>query len=170
MFADNGKTSVLVCVICGYEKGPGTFISETIDRVIVHHAHCLHEGVADRRPHKLESSAQQVPAQSVGLWCPGRNLPGRSPAIHARRPANKAPHIRIETPELAPDCKEGLGVAHRTADLETVADNAGILEQTRDLCRLERGHLRRVKAGECLAIGVPFLENRLPTQPGLRTF
>ena len=35
---------------------------------------------------------------------------------------------RIEASELALDCKKGLGIAHRTGDLETVADNAGIRE------------------------------------------
>src|SRR5580765_6546348 len=83
------------------------FVSEAIDRVVVHHPDCLHEGVTDRGAHELEPSAQQVPAQGVGLWRPGRDLPERSPAVHARRPANTAPYIGVETSELVLDRKEG---------------------------------------------------------------
>jgi len=154
----------------GALPAPSEPVPKAIDRVIVYHAHCLHEGVADRRPDELEPSAQQVSAQGVGLRRPRRKLPQRSPAVHARRPANKAPHIGIETPELVLDRKEGLGVTHRAADLETVANNAGIPEETRDLCRPELGHPRRIEADECQAIGVAFLENRLPAEPSLRTF
>src|SRR4029079_15800937 len=82
---------------------PDTFISEAIDRVIVHHAYGLHAGVADRRPHELEAPAQKVSAQSVGLRRPRGYLPQRSPAIHARGPANKAPHVGIKAPELVLD-------------------------------------------------------------------
>ena len=139
-------------------------IAEAVDRVIVHHADRLHERVADRRPYKLESPAQEVSTQGLGLRCPRGDLPERSPAIHARCPADKTPHIRIETPELALDGKKGVRVAYRTADLERVANDPRILLQARNLRRPERRHHLRVKPGECLAIRVALLENRLPAQ------
>jgi hypothetical protein len=42
-------------------------VSRTRDEVIVNHACCLHECVADRRADELESASQQIAAHSVGF-------------------------------------------------------------------------------------------------------
>jgi hypothetical protein len=42
-----------------------TSVSEAIDRVIVDHTHRLHEGIADRRPDKCESSDHEIAAEGV---------------------------------------------------------------------------------------------------------
>ena len=42
-------------------------VAKTINRVVVHHAHRLHEGITDRRTDELEASRQEIAAQGVGL-------------------------------------------------------------------------------------------------------
>src|SRR5207247_2365033 len=49
-------------------------VAKTIHRMIVHHAHGLHESVTDRRTDKLESAPEQVLAHRVGLDRPTGDL------------------------------------------------------------------------------------------------
>src|SRR4249920_2796128 len=73
-------------------------IPEAVDRVIVDHADCLHERVADCRPDELEASTLKILAQRIGLRRSRRNLHVPPPPVHARRPADKCPDIGIEAP------------------------------------------------------------------------
>jgi len=141
---------------------------ETISGVIVHHAHCLHEGVTNRRPDEFEASAQQVVAHPVRLSRPRWYLLKRAPLIHLRHSADKIPEISIEGPELDLNRQEGLRVAHRAVDFEAVPNNAWIAEYTLDPGRCEPHHSRRVETNECLAVGLSLLEDRLPAQTSLR--
>jgi hypothetical protein len=52
-------------------------------------------------------------------------------------------------------------------DLEAVANNGGISEQTLDSRRREARHSFRVETGERSPIALPFLEDCLPAQPCL---
>jgi hypothetical protein len=65
---------------------------------------------------------------------------------------------------------EGFGVLDGADNLETVANDAGIQKKTLDFRRRESSHPGRVEAGECVAIRLPLLENRLPAETCLRTF
>ena len=44
---------------------PDLSVPEAIDRVIVYHAHRLHEGVADRRSDELEASTEEIAAEGI---------------------------------------------------------------------------------------------------------
>jgi hypothetical protein len=144
-------------------------VSEAIDGVIIDHAHCLHEGIADGRPDEFETSAQQISAQGIRLRRARRNLLERSPPVHPRCATDKAPHVGIKTPELVLYRKEGHRIAHGTLDLESVANNARIPEQALDSGRPEAGHCRGIETGEGAPIGFALLEYRLPAEASLRT-
>src|SRR4029079_4160044 len=99
-----------------------------------------------------------------------RQLPERTPAIHARRPAQQGPQIGVERAEFALNLEEGLRIADRTVDLETIANNPWILEQPLNLGWREARHPRRIEIGECSPVVLALLEDRLPAQARLRTF
>src|SRR5207247_2892190 len=61
--------------------------------------------------------------------------------------------------ELLPDAEERARVADRALDLEAVADDAGILQQTFDA--------RRIELGECPVVIVALLEDRGPAESRL---
>src|SRR5207237_306708 len=75
-------------------------MTETIDHMIVHHAHRLHECVADRAPHELESSPFQLLAHAIGFKGPRWDFLDRSPGVLLRLVANESPNIPVETPRL----------------------------------------------------------------------
>src|SRR4029079_9377331 len=97
-----------------------------------------------------------------------RQLPERTPAIHARRPAQQGPQIGVERAEFALNLEEGLRIADRTVDLETIANNTRILEQPLNLGWREARHPRRIEFGECGPIVLAPLEDRLAARGRLR--
>src|SRR5262249_33769450 len=80
----------------------------------------------------------------------------------------KGPRIRAKTPELALNGQKRSGVADGTFDLEPVANDPRILQQTFDLSRREACNARSIEAHKGTAIGFPFLEDCFPAQPSLR--
>ena len=68
--------------------------------MIVDHADCLHEGVADRRADEFESAPQQIATHGVGLGGARWHLGQRAPTILDRLAANKGPEISVETSEF----------------------------------------------------------------------
>src|SRR5450432_2249254 len=97
---------------------------EAIRRMIVHHAHGLHERVADRRAHELESPRLQVLAHELASRDPTGLRPRRE-----RLSADERPDITVEAPELLLRREEGLGVCDDAIDLETVPDDALVLHE-----------------------------------------
>jgi hypothetical protein len=149
---------------------PDRFVAEAADRVIVHHAHRLHERVTDRRTDELEPATQKVAAQRIGFGRPRRNLPETPLAIDPRRSADEAPHVRIEASELVLNREKGFRVAYSAVDLELVANNARISQQPLDTCGCETGHRSGIKTGERAAICLALVQDGLPTQSRLRAF
>ncbi len=138
--------------------------------MVVHHAHGLHKRVADGRSHKIEASSLQRSTQSIRLRSPRRDLMLPLPRIQSRPAVHKLPHVAVETAEFFPHPQQGLGIPHRRRDLQPVAYDAGIAQQLCDLPPVVAryaSHIELVKRG---AIVFPFVENRLPAQPGLRPF
>src|SRR5450432_1656903 len=92
---------------------------EAIRRMIVHHAHGLHERVADRRSHELEAPRLQVLAHELAAR--DRRV------LHPRRErlsADEGPNIAVEAPELPLRREKGIGVCDDAIDLETVPHDA----------------------------------------------
>src|SRR5262249_44917900 len=88
--------------------------------VVVHHAHRLHEGVADGRAHESEPELLQVPAQGVRLGGTGRNLAQSLPRVLPRRAVDEAPDVAVEAPELLLHREEHARVRDARLDLEAV--------------------------------------------------
>ena len=83
---------------------------------------------------------------------------------------DETPDVLVERAELFLDCQERLGVLDRRLDLQSVANDARIREQTLLLPLAVLGDDGRVEAVEGFAIVLPLLEDRLPTQAGLCPF
>src|SRR4029077_2263962 len=67
-------------------------VAVAVDRVVVHHAHGLHEGVADRRD-EPEPARLEIPTERVRFRRPRRQLRERAPAIHPGGAADEAPYV-----------------------------------------------------------------------------
>jgi len=106
-------------------------VAKTRDNVIVHHADCLHEGIADGRADERESPSRQILAQRIGFGRSARDLPRRSPGVPLRAAADEPPHIDVEAPELPLDRQEGLGVLTGSGT-RTVHGHRGAGHPTRD--------------------------------------
>jgi len=73
-------------------------MAEAIDRVIVDHAHRLHECIADGRAHKVEPARLQVLAQRPRLLRLGGYLRQRLPVVLDGPTADKAPQVASKLP------------------------------------------------------------------------
>src|SRR5436190_13645184 len=122
--------------------------------VVVHEARGLHVGVHDGRAYEGEAAPLQVLAQRVGLARARRNLAHALPAVALRLAADEAPDVRVEGAELLLHLQERTRVLDGGADLEPVADDAGVGEQPARLARAEARDLRGIEAGERLAVGL----------------
>ena len=135
--------------------------------VVIDHADGLHEGIADRRSDEGEAAPLEILAHGAGNLRLRRHLAHRLEAVLLRLVPDEAPDILGKTPELLLHFQEDLRVPDRPLDLEPVADDAGVDEQTLDLLRPEAGDLRRIEATEDLAIAVAFPQHRDPCEPRL---
>src|SRR6202171_3934570 len=103
-----------------------TAAPEAIRRMIVHHAHGLHERVADRRPDEAKAPRLQVLAHELASPVPAfLGSRGERLGVH------ELPDVAIEAPELPLHRKKGTGVLDNRRDLEAVPDDAGVLHQGR---------------------------------------
>src|SRR5205823_8194203 len=119
------------------------------------------------RTDELEAAREQILAQCVGFGRAGRNVAQRRPMIDTRCATHEPPDVGVERAELLPDAEERARVADRALDLEAVADDAGILQQTFDARRREPRDARRIELGECPAVIVALLEDRGPAESRL---
>src|SRR6266487_3240850 len=76
-------------------------VSRTRYQVIVDHARRLHQRVANCRARELESAPQQIAAHCVGFLGPRRHVRHAPPLILDWLPADKTPHVVIETLQLS---------------------------------------------------------------------
>src|SRR5215210_5751235 len=145
-------------------------VTEAVRRVIVDHAHRLHERVNYGGTDEPEPPTLQVPAKDPRCLGLGGNFLQRPPAIVRRLAADEAPEVSVEGPEFLPDREEGPGVADRRLHLPAVADYAGIGQQFLDLSFAVPGDLLRIEAVECAPVAPALLEDRQPAQARLRPF
>src|SRR5215472_6576623 len=139
-------------------------------KMVVHHAHGLHIGIADRRPHKLEAAAEKVLTHALGVWGLCGNLRRGSRRFAARPAAGKLPNVGIKAASLLADLKEGFRVAHRRSDFQPVAHDARVRKQLPHVPGSIEGHALRIKVAERLSIGVALAENGRPAQASLGAF
>src|SRR5438105_8696271 len=94
---------------------------EAVDRVVVHQADGLHEGVADRRPHEAKAALLQVLAESARLRRLGRELADGSPRADDRLTVHEAPEVSVEASEFGAQLQHTLRVVDGRLDLQPVA-------------------------------------------------
>src|SRR5437762_223809 len=145
-------------------------VPEAIYGMIIDHADGLHEGVADRRADKFETTPAQVLAHCVGLFRSRGNFAKRTPGVLFGFVADELPDVSVEAAELLLDRQEGFGVLNRRGNLESIANNARIGEKLFHFARVVTGDRRRVKVVEDLAVMFAFFQDSVPTQAGLRAF
>src|SRR4249919_2442624 len=104
-------------------------ISRTRHKVIVDHAGCLHECVADRRADEFESALQQIAAHDVGFGTACGYVSQRSPTILYRRAANKAPEISVESSEFFFNGEKVFRVLDCSCDFQSVPHDPIVAEQ-----------------------------------------
>ena len=94
--------------------------------MVIHHPDCLHEGVADRWPYKLESSFEQVTAHLVGFLCSRLYLGGYGERIDDGLAAHKLPDVRIKAAEFFLHCQKRSRVLYRGTNFQPITDNARV--------------------------------------------
>ena len=75
-------------------------MTEAVERVIVHHAHGLHERVHDRGADEFEAAPLQILCQCIGLRAARGHLPPAAPAVLHRAVFDEAPDVARETAEF----------------------------------------------------------------------
>src|SRR4051812_26068933 len=143
-------------------------VTEAVQIVIVDHADGLHERVTDRRADELETALREILTQRIGdRRARGDRLSALSPQ---RLAVDKAPHVVVETSELALHFAESLRVGDRGIDLQSIANDAGVVHQCGDFPFVVPGDLRGIETVKRAAIVVALVQDRLPTETSLRAF
>jgi hypothetical protein len=149
---------------------PQLSISKTRNQVVVHQPDCLHVGIADGWPDKLEASAEKVSAHLLCFRGACWNLRLTPPRIVQRMTVYKLPDIPVKAPVLFLHGKEAFRVLYRRSDLQTVANDAGVSHQLLNLRIAVLRHPRWIKTVKCPSIVFSLEKNGGPAQSGLGTF
>ena len=104
-------------------------MTETVRRMIVHHADRLHESITDRTADKLEPPFFQVLAHRVALRGLVGNILDGFPIILPWSVPGKRPNIRSESTEFFFHLQESLGVAANRKHLQPIPDDSRIVEK-----------------------------------------
>ena len=86
------------------------YMTKTIHRVIVHHTHGLHQGVADDRADEFESAFAEIAAQGLGNRCGRGDVFEGAPFVLAGPPIDKLPQITVEGTAGLLDFAKGSGI------------------------------------------------------------
>src|SRR2546422_11626284 len=143
-------------------------VTEAGDEVVVHHAHRLHERIADGRSDEAEAALRQGVAHRVGFTGARREVAEGAAAILFGSPAHGAPEKHAERPVPCLELEERAGVRYRRMHLLAVAHDAGVLEELCDPLAIVTGHALRVEPVECLEEAGAFVQDDAPGEPGLK--
>src|SRR5579872_719334 len=130
----------------------------------------LHERIANRRSDECEAALAQVLAQAVRQRRARRNLRAASPLVAYGFAVDEVPHVGVETSKFLAHGKQRPRVRHRREHFRAIADDAGILQNTLASRRRKPRHALRIELREDRAIAFSLTQNRIPTQPCLRSF
>src|SRR5579864_809612 len=83
---------------------------------------------------------------------------------------HELPDVAVEAAEFLLHAKECLGIRDGRSNLELVADDAGIAQELADSAPVVARHPLGIESLEGPAIVIALVENRAPTQTGLRAF
>ena len=88
--------------------------------------------------------------------------------VHARLPADEAPHVPVERAEFFLHRQERARIGDGGRDFQAIAHDAGVPEQPPDVARAKARHARGVEVRERLAVILALAQNRNPAQARLR--
>src|SRR2546430_868502 len=142
-------------------------MAEAGDEVVIHHAHRLHERVADGRSHEAEAPLEESGAHGVRFPGARRKVAQGASTVLLRGPAHEAPEKGAERAALPLEREECPGVADGGSDLLAVADDSRVLEELRDLAAIVASHALRVEPVERLEEAGALVQNDAPGEPGL---
>jgi hypothetical protein len=134
--------------------------AEATNDVIIYHADCLHECIANSRANEVEAPLLQVFAYRVGKFGTGRQFGQGSPRILLGLIIDITPDESIERTELIHDFLYSSRISDRRFNLQAIVHNAGVCKKTLDIYRRISGDLLRIKSVERLAIVLSFLGDR----------
>ena len=138
--------------------------------MVIDHAGCLHERVANRGADEFESTAQQVATHGVGFGSTRRYVSYGPPPILNWIAANKTPKISVEASELFFDVEKPFRVLDRSGDFQPVSHDAIVAEQSLHVSFAVAGDFLRSKSIERFSVVVAFPQNRIPAQSSLCAF
>jgi len=145
-------------------------VAETIDNVVIDHAHGLHVGVDDGRPDEVETPTLEVLAEPRRLLGDSGDLRERRKVILPWLSSDESPLVGGEATQLVLELQEGLGILDGGLDLQPVADNAWVSKQFFHLAGGEAGDTLGLEALERFQVRGAFAEDRAPAEPCLGAF
>jgi len=163
-FLDEGRSffrSLENCLPLATRRKVG-WMAKTIHQVVVHHAHRLHERIADRGAHEAEPPLLQVVAHSFRFWCQSRHLFEVLPVIDQGLVVHELPEIGTETAKLALNSQERLGIGHCRIHLQPIANNPWIRQESFPLTGTVSRYFRCIKVVEGGPIALATLQDRRP--------
>src|SRR5690348_5604252 len=101
-------------------------VAEAGDEMVVHHAHGLHEGVTDGRPHEAEAPLRERRAHRVRLAGAGGEIAQRAPVELLGLPTHEAPEKIAERAVFFLEVEECPGIADGRVHFLAIADDTRI--------------------------------------------
>ena len=123
--------------------------------MIVRHPDRLHECVTDRGADELEAAAFQLFAHPVGLGSAGGNLLHRFPAVLDWLAVDELPDELVKRTEFVSRREKRPRVDRHGGHLQSIADNARILQTRGFLPYSELRKFVRIELQKCLTIVFP---------------
>ena len=142
----------------------------TADEMVIDQSDRLHQGIDDGRADKAEAEAFEFFRECDSGRCVGGNLIHALPAVDDGVTIDALPQQRVERVARLVQSAGGAGVGDGRCDFETVADDAGVGQQARDISVAIAGYPCGIEVVECLAVVFALLQYCDPRQPGLGTF
>ncbi len=140
--------------------------------MVVDHPHRLHEGVQGGRSQEPPAAALQLTGEGPRFRAAGERAQGRpvDPPRAVRGIRFEAPQEGGQRSGFLDQGTGSAGVLEGGGDLAPVTDDAGILQEARDLGLAPAGQDGEVEVGEGAPEVLPFGENGAPAQSGLEPF
>ncbi len=142
-------------------------ISETVDRVIIHHANGLHVSIDDGRPKELEPSFLEILGPCDGLFCVDGIIFQPFETMSNRNTFDPRPHVLRERSELALNVEKTFRIVDGSLNLLSITYDPSIREQTLHVTRGETRDLAIVESFERYAKVLSFVQDRTPRKAGL---
>ena len=138
--------------------------------MVIDHAGCLHERVANRGADEFESTAQQVTTHGVGFGGTRRYLSYSPPPIFNWIAANETPDISVEASAFFFDLEKPFRVLDRGGDFQPVSHDTIVAEQSLHVAFAVARDFLLSKSIEGFSVVVTFPQNCVPAQSRLCAF